>query len=336
MKEKWAAFKTFLGRLLLCLLILAAVVVIGARCYFRFPVQEYYQLSEKAFKIPDCNEGFVAQGIAYDDKTDCFFVTGYMTDGSASPIYVVSRRSGEAKRTRMLGTDGQPFACHAGGLSVTEQYVYIAGGADGCLYVYDRAAVLSAETDETIPCLGTFRTALGDGTDIGVAFTTIHDGKLYVGEFYREQNYPTAKSHKLTTSAGDYNQALAVAYEFSDAEDAVFGLSPQPVVAYSLPDLVQGMCFANRSIYLSTSYGLAFSQILIYDEGKLTPNGEIAGLPLYELDSATLTKSQKLPPMSEEIEFLPSEGKLFTMCESASNKYIFGKLTGGEWCYATK
>lgn len=336
MKKKWDAFKKFMGRLFLCLLILAVVVVIGARCYFRFPVQEYYQVSQKAFKIPDCHTGFVAQGISYDSKTDSFFVTGYMADGSASPIYVVSHRTGEAKRTRILDTDGKPFACHAGGLSVTEQYVYIAGGSDGCLYVYDRAAILAGEPDEEIPCLGTFRTALGDGTDIGVAFTTIHDNKLYVGEFYREQNYPTPKSHKLTTAAGDYNQALAVAYEFSETDDAVFGLSPNPVAAYSLPDQVQGMCFANKNIYLSTSYGVAFSHMLVYEESSLQPNGEIAGLPLYELDSAALTKDQKLPPMSEEIEYVPSEGLMYTMCESASNKYIFGKLTGGEWCYATK
>ncbi len=333
---KWEKVKKFLSRFLFCLMALIVIILIAARCYFRFPVQAYYDASEKAFRIPDCHAGFVAQGISFDSKIDSFFVTGYMADGSASPIYVVSQRSGEAKKTLMQDADGQPFACHAGGLSVNGQYVYVAGGSDGCLYVYDRDAILAAQDGEEIPCLGTFKTSLGDGTDIGVAFTTVHDGKLYVGEFYREQNYPTAKSHKLTTAAGDYNQALAVGYEFSDAEDAVFGLAPQPVVAYSLPDLVQGMCFAKGKILLSTSYALAFSHLLIYDESSLKPNGDIAGLPLYELDSASLEKDVKLPPMAEEIEYLPSEQRIYTMCESASNKYIFGKLTGGEWCYASK
>ena len=37
--------------------------------------------------------------------------------------------------------------------------------------------------------------------------------------------------------------------------------------------------------------------------------------------------------MSEEIVF--SGEKLLTMCESASRKYYFGQLTGGQWCYAT-
>lgn len=328
--------KDWIVRTLITLAGILLVILVAARCYFRIPVQDYYDASEKAFKIPDCNAGFVAQGISYDTDTSSFFVTGYMSDGSASPIYVVNSANGSFKRVRMLSEDGEPFACHAGGLSVTDQYIYIAGGSDGCVYVYDRGEILSAVNDETVACVGAFQTALGDGTDIDVAFTTIHDGKLYVGEFYRDPNYPTEKSHKITTHAGDYNQALAVAYALSDDESAVFGLSEEPVVAYSLPDLVQGMCFHNGKIFLSTSYAVAFSNLYVYEEKSLKQHDGIAGIPLYELDSSALTYSVKLPPMSEEIEFIPDENKLYVMCESASNKYIFGKLTGGEWCYATE
>ncbi len=312
------------------------VTLVAARCYFRLPVQKYYEASEKAFKIPDCNAGFVAQGISYDVDSSSFFVTGYKTDGSASPIYVVNKNNGSFKSVSMLTRNGDPFVCHAGGLSVTDNYVYVAGGSDGCVYVYDRKEILSASNDDTVTCLGRFETKLGDGTDIDVAFTTVHDGKLYVGEFYRDPNYPTEKSHKITTRSGDYNQALAVAYEFSDDQGALFGLSQNPTSAYSLPDLVQGMCFHNGKIFLSTSYGISFSNILAYDEKSLEQHGEIAGIPLYELDSSALSYSMKLPPMSEEIEFIPGEDKMYVMCESASNKYIFGKLTGGQWCYATE
>lgn len=328
--------KNWFIRTLIVLAGILLVILVAARCYFRVPVQDYYTASEKAFKIPDCNAGFVAQGISYDTDTSSFFVTGYMNDGSASPIYVVNAANGNARRVRMLTEDGEPFACHAGGLSVTDQYVYIAGGSDGCVYVYDRGEILSAPDDDGVTCLGAFRTKLGDGTDIDVAFTTIHDNRLYVGEFYRDPNYPTAKSHKITTRAGDYNQALAVAYAFSDDESAVFGLSEEPVVAYSLPDLVQGMCFHNGKIFLSSSYAVAFSTLSVYEEKSLESHGEIASIPLYELDSSTLSKSFQLPPMSEEIEFIPGDNRLYVMCESASDKYIFGKLTGGEWCYATE
>lgn len=312
------------------------IILVAAICYFRIPVHGYYSASEKAFKIPDCNAGFVAQGISYDADSNSFFVTGYNADGSASRIYVVNKNNGTFKRVSMLTETGEPFACHAGGLSVTDSYVYIAGGSDGCIYVYNRREILSAANDDSVTCLGSFETALGDGTDIDTAFTTIHNGKLYVGEFYRDPNYPTEKSHKITTRSGDYNQALAVSYEFSDDESAVFGLSQNPSAVYSIPDLVQGMCFHNGEILLSTSYSIAFSNIYAYDEKSLKQHGKIAGVPLYELDSSTLAYSIKLPPMSEEIEFIPGENNMYVMCESASNKYIFGKFTGGEWCYATK
>ena len=37
--------------------------------------------------------------------------------------------------------------------------------------------------------------------------------------------------------------------------------------------------------------------------------------------------------MAEEIAAV--DGKLYTMCESATNKYIFGKFTSAKYCYAT-
>ena len=51
------------------------------------------------------------------------------------------------------------------------------------------------------------------------------------------------------------------------------------------------------------------------------------------LDSSTLVSSFEAPPMAEEIIFV--DDKILIMCESASNKYYFGNLTGGRWCYST-
>lgn len=216
-------------------------------------------------------------------------------------------------------------------------YVYVAGGSDACLYVYDRSAVLDSEDGTHIPCLGTFDIYFGADDEIAVAFTATHDGSLTAGEFYRDPNYLTPDSHKFTTPAGDYHQALAVTYAASDEPDAIFGLSPVPVEAYTLPDLTQGMAFYDGKLWLSTSYGMAFSNIYAYEQSALQPfsalpagSGEI---PLYALDTAAMSGHYRFPPMSEEIEFV--DGKMYTMCESASNLYIFGKLTGGRWCYAT-
>ena len=308
------------------------LLLLAAREYYRLPVLNYYRASEKSFLIPGLDDAFVPQGLSYDADADLFFVTGYQKDGTASPVYTVSRTDGTTNRTPLLNEDGTSFTGHAGGLSVHGNYVYVAGGEDNCVYVFPRNGILTAP-EEGVPCLGSFETALPDGDGINVAFAAVHDGKLIVGEFYREQNYPTPESHKITTSSGDYNTALALAYEFSDDSDYLFDLNPVPCEAYSLPGLVQGMCFDGETVYLSTSYGLAFSHIYAYDTSALALQGMIADVPLYAMDSASLTDTLKLPPMSEEIEVL--DGRLYTMCESASQKYFFGKLTGGAWCYAT-
>lgn len=319
------------------LIALIGLVLLGARAYFRLSVSDYYQASEKGFVIPALGDGFVPQGLDYDERSNQFFVTGYMDDGRASPIYLVKNDDDSSYKTlRLAEADGTPFTGHAGGLTVHGDYVYVAGGGDCCLYVYSYAEMLSAEDGASVSCLGEF--SLGTKEDgIRVSFTASDEAYLYAGEFYRAGNYETAESHKLTTKAGDRQQALAVAYAFSDGEDAIFGLSATPTVAYSLPDQVQGMCFTEDQIYLSTSYGVAFSNLYEYDRTKLILQKELellgTTLPLYALDSAAQTACFRIAPMSEEIEFV--DGKLYVMCESASNKYIFGKFTSAKWCYAT-
>ena len=97
------------------------------------------------------------------------------------------------------------------------------------------------------------------------------------------------------------------------------------------------MCFNGDEVYVSCSYAVAFSDIWLYSLEKSDTGAKFTflgdELPLYELDSASLKKDYKIAPMSEELAYVG--GKVYVMCESASDKYIFGKLTGGEWCYAT-
>ncbi|MCQ2612108.1 MAG: hypothetical protein MJ183_00720 [Treponemataceae bacterium] len=333
-KKKWYQV---LGIIALVIVAVAAVFLLAVRLYFRLPVKSYYDASEKAFRIPGLSDGFIPQGLDYDEEISSFWVTGYMNDGSASPIYVVDGKTGTVTHTAfMTKEDGSPFTPHAGGLSVYGDYVYVAGGHDCCLYVFERSAILKAIVTN-VPYAGIFETKLEDGNGIGVAFTAIDDGVLYAGEFYREANYPTLDSHKMTTPAGDYNQALIAAYEISDAKNSKFGLSPKPIGVISVTDQIQGMAVHGGKIYLSSSYAVAFSNIYVYDMAKATKTvyeTEKAYVPMFVLDSASLEQTVKIPPMSEEIVFV--DDKMYTMCESASSKYIFGKFTSAQWCYSTK
>lgn len=330
-KKKKSVWKILLVIVLL-LAVLVGLLLCGVRAYFRLSVREYYKNSEKTFEIPGLSEGLIPQGLCYDENTKEFLVTGYRSDNQPSQISVIGRESGEEiKRVGLLTRDGKEYYGHVGGISMKGNYLYVAG-SEGLL-VYSYKDLKNAESGETIQALGIFSTATKDDK-LGVAFTHVEGNYIYVGEFYREANYPTPDSHKHTTTAGDKNTALILTYRLD--ENAEFGIAPSVESAYSIPGLVQGMCFDKEGRFcLSTSYGPAFSHIYIYNEPK--QEGEITVLgqqvPLFVLDSSVLKADLKIAPMSEEI--VTVEGKLYVMCESASNKYIFGKFTSAKYCYAT-
>jgi hypothetical protein len=55
-------------------------------------------------------------------------------------------------------------------------------------------------------------------------------------------------------------------------------------------------------------------------------------VPLIYLDNATLTDTLTFPPMSEELLYL--DGRVYILCESACNKYFYGKFIGGDLVYS--
>ena len=323
-------------KILISLFIFVMIVLIAVRCYFRLPVSDYYRASEKSFVIPGTNDGFVAQGIEYDSEHQFFIVTGYMKDGSASPVYLVKPDGHSAEKTVLLAKpDGLPYSGHAGGIALYNGRIYVADGADVGLYVYDYQSILGADDNESVSALGFLPTSAADDSYIKPSFVSVYNDKLFVGEFYRDIDYPTPEQHKITTSAGDYQQALGALYVFD--ENCDLGLNMAPECIYTLPDQAQGICFDNGRIYVSTSWGISKSHILVYDESSLQRQDDIdllgSTLPLYSLDSAALICDKEIAPMSEEIVILG--GRMYVMCESASNKYIFGKFTSAKWCYAT-
>ena len=321
---------------LFSVILLVCIILELGRLWFRLPVKDSYAASEIAFAIPGLSDGFVPQGLDLDEEDGVFLIGGYMKrSGQASPVYAVDRKTGEVKARALLAEpDGSAFTGHAGGLAVSGDNVLVAG--DSCVYIFDREAILAAGDGGAVQCLGKLPVRLDEDDPLGVAFVDVtadEEGDLLtVGEFYRNPNYPTADTHKFTASSGEFLQALAVTYRVS--ED---GGTLAPLRAYALPDQVQGIAFYDGRIWLSTSWGVSSSHILAWDMQALTPFGTISvegqEVPLFALDSASRAAEWKLPPMSEEIVF--SDGKLYTMCESASRKYYFGLLTGAKWCYAT-
>lgn len=319
-------------RVIVCLIAVLLLVFIAARCIFMLPVRDYYAASVRAFTIPGISDGMIHQGLAYDSENGEFLITGYRSGGKASLLSIVNEKTGsQTKRLSLCDADGAPFTGHVGGVTIYGNYVYIADSRG--VLAYSRSEINSAENGASVNALGLFSTRT-DKDSMGVAFLHAQDGLLYIGEFYRDPNYPTSDSHKLTSPSGELNPALLAVLPLSS--DAPLGISGDILCAYSVPGLVQGMCLDDKGrICLSASYGAAFSHIYIYSSPMSGGNAEVLGqkVPLYFLDSSCLALDIKIPPMSEEIVF--ANGRLYTMCESASNKYIFGKLTSARYCYAT-
>lgn len=315
----------------------------GFVLYYRIGAKDYYSASEKAFEIPGLNKGFIPQGFDYNDREEngVFLVSGYMKDGSASPLYLVDYDTKEVlKRATFLTDEESEYTGHFGGVAIYKDFVYVADGTS--LLVYSYQQIKDPENFEPIPCLGKIELKYSNTDYIKASFVTVYNNTLIVGEFYNGEKYKTLNSHHITTKAGDKNCALAV--QFNLNTNYSLGLDKTPTKAYSLPNEVQGFYIygsgSEKRIYLSTSYGLKFSHILGYKYNGVQKideetNTVILGtpIPVYAVDSSALVFDYKIAPMSEEIVIV--ENELYVMSESASNKYIFGKFIGGKWCYKT-
>ena len=303
------------------------LMVIVLNIYTKSPARASLKKSDEAFAIPYSNKGYIAQGITYDKASDNFYLTGYMKDGSASPIFVVNKTSRRlVNAVFMANPDGTPYAGHAGGLTLVDSKLYVAGSNDSCFYVFDKAQVDKAPKESSVPYQQILDLANGDD-GIKVAYCTTRGNLIFAGEFYRDPQYILSQKHQVQTADG-VQYALSVGFEINDD-----GTSTAKI-AYSTPIEIQGMCFDGNDVYLTTSWGLGKSYVYKYNLNNITQSGTklVCGqeVPLYLLTMTNMTVCYTLPPMAEEIECV--DGQFYITNESASNKYIFGKFTGGRWC----
>ena len=312
MKTKKILRNILIGFLGLILLILVALHIGVTVKYW-----DYFRNSDSEFIIPGLMDDFVPQGFDYMEETGTYLMCGYMSDDTASRIYIRDK-DGKTNHVRLSYPDGTAYKKHAGGICHNGAYVYLAG--DNGVDVFSLADVLAGKD---CAMLGTIET----GHDM--AYCSFYNGYLFAGNFYYPEHYETPAHHRIVTPAGDQNTALMTIYRAD--ENAEFGIEPMAVAAISTPGKVQGMCFtSDEELVLSISWSLTDSNLLSYriDTDRLGSVEVLGGeVPLYYLDSANLTGTTILPPMSEELAW--QDGKVLVMCESACNKYIYGKLIRG-------
>ena len=312
-------------------LIILVALVIGVLSLFAFVERmiffDFYKNAVRFERVPGLWEGYIAQGYTQAEGEDYRLACGYMKDGEASRIYVL-RDDGDVEYSEMKKQDGKDHTGHTGGVAIYGKYVYISA-AEGC-DLFLLSDVLDG--DGVATQVGTVST-INDP-----AYVVIHDGMMYTGSFYREENYKTPTEHHITTPAGDNNTAIISVYRLDP--DTHKTVSDTPDYVYSTTGLVQGIALTGDGrIILSTSYGLAKSHLYVYDldEAQVNKDGfDVNGVkvPLIYLDSSCLTDDIIAPPMAEEIIY--DDSIVYIMNESASMKYIFGKFTSGNHVYGYK
>lgn len=317
---------SFIWKFLLAIVILVVVAVLGFKVFDLIKHSDFYSRSKVAFKTPGANDNFVQQGFDYIPHQEKFLVTGYMSDDTASRVYVLDKEGTVLSYTELKKEDGSDYCGHTGGIAHYNNYVYITGATGLDVFSYDDILAGKATTNQ----LGSIK------THNNPAHCYIADGYILVGSFFIEEDYETPERERITTPAGDDNTSIITAFKIDGSFD--FAVNPKLRAVISTRRCVQGMCITDDGkIVLSTSYGLSTSQLFVYDIEKITREDgfdfdEFYDIQLYYLDSASLVEVIKAPPMAEELVYL--DGKIYVMNESACNKYIFGKITTGYNVYA--
>lgn len=295
------------GKILLIivgLLIGIFILLFGGLNLAKFAIySEYYSIKENVCVNPGLNDGFVCQGISAVDGKDKIIVSGYMNDKSASRIYVTSQDNNSYYVT--LNRDGKKYTGHAGGIATSGDKAFIANGSK--IYTFSLDSLLNAKNGDDVN--------IGQGVEVNnkASFIYTDDEYLYVGSFMDESTEKVAE-HTFTTAEGKHT-AICSQYKIDDLS--------APVKIFSIRDYVQGICFANGKVVMSTSHGLTSSQYYVYNLADAVDSGKtLDGAPVYYLDDVVRQISG--PAMAEGLDLY--NGKIITLTESASNKYIFGKF----------
>lgn len=289
----------------LAALLSLVIVVWGTLNILKFAIySDYYSIESTLCDNPGLSDGFVCQGICALETEGKIFVSGYMADKSASRIYVTDYDN-NSYYVSLAHEDGKEFTGHAGGIAVWGDRVYIANGSK--LYFASAEAILNSNDGDIVTI------TVGAEVNSSASFVFADEEHVYVGEFHDGGAYVT--EHPYETKNG-MHYAIVSKYSHEDLTT--------PLKIYSIPNKVQGMCITDSGkIIFSTSYGLTDSEYLVYDESGARDSGlTLDGASVFILEDRIMQING--PAMSEELDF--SNGKVITLSESASDKYIFGKF----------
>lgn len=319
--------RVVVGILLIVAIIALTLNICGAIFY-----SEFYSTAKTTKPMPGLADGFIPQGVDYVE--DGFIISGYMNGEGASRLYYMENDTTIPTITELKKENGEDFTGHCGGVAHFDDYLYI--GGSGGLYVFSLSNVLDGDGEATQ--IGKFEAGMT------ASWVYVYDSYLYIGKFVDGGQYEASDWQSNTTPAGDENPSVMVRFKLDVdyvGEDT-FGISPAPECAFSMTHTVQGAAVNEDGIILSTSSGINTSHFYFYSFNEMSSYGTLEygdddyegrkTIPLLYLDSESLTYDLKAIPMAEEIEIV--DGRVYVANESASTKYLFGWLVGGQSFYS--
>lgn len=340
---------------------LILVVLVGFNIYIRTAYSAFYSQATEEFEIPGIHAGFICQDLDYYDDADCWFFSGYAAGEGASPLY---RRNADGSSVEFFAQlpDGSPYTGHGSGITTSSDYAFLT--CDSGYLVFHASDLVNVGAGDVVSAIDQIDLELTPAF-MNIENDTLYVGTFHLLPEYEAPGHHHLITPDGSENAG---MMLAYPADEDEDVGARYGFASQADRAYSLPDKVQGMSvLSNGDIVLSTSYGFNTSHLITYrvlgqevpavapgtaDEAaasasaneqatsavpsSATPSSAATSpytffvdgrsVPLFFLDSSNLVSDIETPPMTEGIEF--HDGRIWISEESASNKYLFGKLYG--------
>ncbi len=301
--------------------------MIGGELPCDLQLKPFYDNSEESFIIPGLKEGFVPQGIFYEEANDVFLLSGYYK-GKAQPsrVIVVDGEGNFVKSVGCLTQKGDKATGHFGGIAVYKDYVYVA--TTSVTHVLSLSEVLSAEDEGYVQIIGELY------TDTTCSYVNVCHGVLYIGEF----TDTTFEDMKGATNV--YKNGLAKYFSRCNAfvldENGKFGIKADkideennmiPDFAMTSPFKVQGMCVLpdGTIVYTASSTPATNSRVYLYEDVTKGEPDEIITVggkevPLYYCELKDRIAQYRVPTYLEEITLYP-DGSVYIITESASAPY---------------
>ena len=288
----------------------------------------FLKKAEVGFVIPGLAEGYIPQGICFDEAHDCYLISGYYEDDTPSRICLVGADGTLRKSVSVITPGGKLSTGHFGGIATSGDLIYIANTDN--LYVLRWPALTAAE--ESVQAEASLQTCLPATSGAEVV-----DGVLWLTQFQEnsgkaikaaEPVYSTKGGHKLYARADAY--VLDAQAPCGIREANIVDGTAYPDKAIAIPPEVQGMTFSpDGRLVFSCSYGRTVRSIIsVYaDVTQRKPDetltmGDVL-VPLYHCRLIDRKATYTAPPMLQEV-CVAKDGRLCFLSEAGATKYRCG------------